>query len=103
MELQGKTAFVTGPAKGMGRAISMALASEGANLVLAGRDLTPIEAVAADARSTGIQTIVSRCDVTNPDDVAASVAEGIHGFGHIDILVNVCLTSAPMEQTSRIS
>ena len=43
MELKGKAALVTGPAKGMGRAITLALAAEGANLVLAGRDLAPTE------------------------------------------------------------
>ena len=45
MELDGKIAIVTGPAKGMGEAISMALTREGADLVLTGRDMAPIEAV----------------------------------------------------------
>tara|TARA_R110002110_G_scaffold85816_2_gene223465 strand:+ start:48550 stop:49329 length:780 start_codon:yes stop_codon:yes gene_type:complete len=96
MELQGKTALVTGPAKGMGRAISMALAREGANLVLAGRDLPPIEAVADEVKECGAQALVSRCDVTSPEDVAASVAEGIAAFGQIDILVNVAGGTGPL-------
>ncbi|MEP4378456.1 MAG: SDR family oxidoreductase [Alphaproteobacteria bacterium] len=96
MELHGKTAFVTGPAKGMGRAISLALAREGANLVLAGRDLAPIETVAAEATALGVQALVSRCDVTSPDDVSQSVADGIAAFDQIDILVNVAGGTGPL-------
>ena len=48
MDLEKKTAFVTGPAKGMGRAITLALAKEGANVILAGRDLAPVEDVARE-------------------------------------------------------
>lgn len=96
MELQGKTALVTGPAKGMGRAITLALASEGANLVLAGRDLTPIEEVAAASRDIGVEVLVSQCDVTNPEDVTATVANGIETFGAIDILVNVAGGTGPL-------
>lgn len=96
MELQGKTALVTGPAKGMGRAITLALAREGANLVLAGRDLTPIEEVAESAREIGVEALVSPCDVTSPDDVSATVAKGIEDFGAIDILVNVAGGTGPL-------
>jgi 3-oxoacyl-[acyl-carrier protein] reductase len=96
MDLSGKTALVTGPAKGMGRAITLALASEGANLVLAGRDLAPIEAVAAEARTHGAQPLVARCDVTDPDAVAATVAAGTDAFGGIDILVNVAGGTGPL-------
>lgn len=96
MELQGKTALVTGPAKGMGRAITLALAREGANLVLAGRDLTPIEEVADAARGIGVEVLVSPCDVTSPDDVSATVAQGIEALGAIDILVNVAGGTGPL-------
>lgn len=96
MELQGKTALVTGPAKGMGRAITLALAREGASLVLAGRDLTPIEEVADAARGIGVEVLVSPCDVTSPDDVSATVAKGIEAFGSIDILVNVAGGTGPL-------
>ena len=96
MELSGKTALVTGPAKGMGRAISLALAAEGANLVLAGRDLAPVEAVADEARARGVDALVARCDVTDPDAVASAVAAGAKAFGGIDILVNVAGGTGPL-------
>lgn len=96
MELQGKTALVTGPAKGMGRAITLALAREGANLVLAGRDLTPINEVAEAARAAGVEVLVSQCDVTEPDAVTATVESGIATFGAIDILVNVAGGTGPL-------
>lgn len=105
MELAGKTAFVTGPAKGMGRTISLALAAEGANLILAGRDTAPISNVAVEAESTGRQALVCRCDVTDQDEVEAAVKAGIDRFGHIDILVNVAGGTGPIgksgTQTSR--
>ncbi len=53
MELAGRIAIVTGPAKGMGAAITLALAAAGADLVLAGRDIAAIEPVAAKVRSAG--------------------------------------------------
>jgi NAD(P)-dependent dehydrogenase (short-subunit alcohol dehydrogenase family) len=96
MELKGKAALVTGPAKGMGRAITLALAAEGANLVLAGRDLAPIETVADEARACGVDALVVRCDVTQPDDVTAAVAAGTQAFGGIDILVNVAGGTGPL-------
>jgi 3-oxoacyl-[acyl-carrier protein] reductase len=96
MELTGKTALVTGPAKGMGRAITLALAAEGADLVLAGRDRAAIEPVAAEAEAQGAGTLVCRCDVTDAAQVAATAAAGIEAFGAIDILVNVAGGTGPL-------
>ncbi|NNE83963.1 MAG: SDR family oxidoreductase [Alphaproteobacteria bacterium] len=96
MELSGKTAFVTGPAKGMGRAITLALAREGASLVLAGRDLAPVDAVASEVGSLGVGALVQRCDVTEADEVASAVAAGRERFGGIDILVNVAGGTGPI-------
>ena len=95
-ELAGKTALITGPAKGMGRAITLALAGEGADVILAGRDLDPIKLVAGEVESLGRTALVSRCDVTDPADVEATVAAGIAAFGRIDILVNVAGGTGPL-------
>ena len=54
LQLKNKVTVITGPAKGMGRAISLAFAKEGAQLVLAGRDLAAIEPVAQEARALGV-------------------------------------------------
>lgn len=101
MELDGKIAIVTGPAKGMGQAVTMALAREGADLALAGRDMAPIEAVAEEARAQGRRAVAVPCDVTSPQDVDALIATTRSQLGgRIDILVNVAGGSGPIETTS---
>jgi len=90
MDLHGRVGIVTGPAKGMGAAITRALASAGADLLLAGRDTAAIEPVAADIRALGRRVVVARCDVTNEADVAGLIASAGERFaGRIDLLVNV--------------
>lgn len=99
MELAGKVAFVTGPAKGMGRAVTLALAREGADLVLAGRDMPPIEAVADEARALGRQAVTLKCDVTSEDEVSAAANAAHTAFEAIDILVNVAGGRGPIGKT----
>ena len=99
LELSGRTAILTGPGKGMGPAIAGTLAAEGADLVLCGRDLEPIEAVASTVRGFGRKAEVTRCDVTQPQDVAAMVQAALHFFGgRIDILVNAAGAAGPVER-----
>jgi 3-oxoacyl-[acyl-carrier protein] reductase len=98
MELGDRVAVVTGPAKGMGAAVSMALAREGADLVLAGRDIAAIEPVAADVEAFGRRALIVRCDVTNAADVEAMAARAVEfGEGRVDILINVAGGSGPIE------
>lgn len=97
MELKGRTAFVTGPAKGMGRAISLMLAHEGADLVLAGRDLAPIEAVASEVEALGRKAVVVGCDVTDPDQVTRAFTTARVEFPDgVDILANVAGGTGPI-------
>ena len=96
MLLSDRTAFVTGPAKGMGEAVSLTLAQEGADLALVGRDLPPIEAVADKVRALGRQAVVIGCDVTDPAAVEAATASALGAFGAIDILVNVAGGRGPI-------
>jgi len=99
--LKGAVSIVTGPAKGMGAAITLALAREGATLSLAGRDLAAIAPVADDARRLGVDVIVTACDVTEPDQVDAMVARTRETFGdRLDLLVNVAGGRGPLETTS---
>ena len=101
MELKDRIAIVTGPAKGMGADITLALAREGADLVLAGRDVDAIGPVAADVAALGRRVQIVGCDVTKPPDVAAMVAQAREfGQGRIDILVNVAGGSGPIETNS---
>jgi len=98
MRLAGKAGIVTGPAKGMGKAISEMLAREGADLVLAGRDTAPIEEVAANLRAMGRKAEIVQTDVTDARQVEAMVKRAAELFGgRIDILVNVAGVTGPIE------
>ncbi|WP_157218228.1 SDR family NAD(P)-dependent oxidoreductase [Flavisphingomonas formosensis] len=98
--LAGKIAVFTGPGKGMGPAVAGAFAREGCHLILAGRDLAPIEAVAADARAMGVEALVSACDVMEPTECERLVAEAEARFGRVDILVNIAGGTGPVGKTA---
>ncbi|MGE0310280.1 MAG: SDR family NAD(P)-dependent oxidoreductase [Lautropia sp.] len=96
LNLKEKVVVITGPAKGMGRAVSLAFAAEGARLALAGRDTAAIEPVAAAARASGVDAIVVPCDVTDAGQTEALAARTLAAFGRIDVLVNVAGGSGPI-------
>lgn len=88
MRLEGKTAVVTGGGRGIGRAISLGFAREGASVVVAARSIDQIEKVAAEIRDRGGRAIPFECDVTNEDMVKNLVVRAISEFGGVHILVN---------------
>ncbi|MGQ4274024.1 SDR family NAD(P)-dependent oxidoreductase [Terrihabitans sp. B22-R8] len=97
--LKGRTVIITGPAKGMGAAVSLAFADEGCDLVLAGRDTASIEPVAEEARQRGAQALVVSCDVTDAAACEALAASTLEAFGRVDVLVNVAGGSGPIGKT----
>jgi NAD(P)-dependent dehydrogenase (short-subunit alcohol dehydrogenase family) len=100
LNLKGRVAMITGPAKGMGAAVSMAFATEGCRLALIGRDVEAIEPVAAEVRRDGGEAIVVGCDVTDADACERAVATTRARYGDaIDILVNVAGGSGPIGKT----
>lgn len=99
LQLQDKVTVITGPAKGMGRAVTLAFAREGATLVLAGRDVAAIEPVAAEARALGVKVAVVPCDLTDTAQTEALARHAIEAFGRIDVLVNVAGGSGPIGKT----
>jgi len=99
LQLKGKVAVITGPAKGMGRAVTLAFAAEGADLVLAGRDTAAIEPVAWAARALGVRAVVAACDMTLGAACDALAKSALDAFGRIDILVNVAGGSGPIGKT----
>lgn len=98
--LSGKVAIVTGPARGMGAAITLALAREGVDLCLAGRDTDAMAPVAAAVRALGRKAIVVACDVTDAIQVDQAVAATLAAFDGIDILVNVAGGRRSQETTA---
>jgi NAD(P)-dependent dehydrogenase (short-subunit alcohol dehydrogenase family) len=100
LKLAGRVAVITGPAKGMGAAITSAFAAEGVGLALVGRDTGAIEPVAAEARAAGAEAIVIPCDLTDPAQCDAAAEQAKAAFqGRIDILVNVAGGSGPVGKT----
>jgi NAD(P)-dependent dehydrogenase (short-subunit alcohol dehydrogenase family) len=99
LQLKDKVALITGPAKGMGRAVTLAFAREGARLVLAGRDTAAIEPVAAEARALGVEAIVVPCDLTVGAQTDALAAHALEAFGRVDVLVNIAGGSGPIGKT----
>jgi len=98
--LKGRVAIITGPAKGMGAAITKAFAAEGARLALIGRDTAAIEPVAAEVLALGGDAIVLSCDLTDPEQCDGAAREAKNAFdGRIDILVNVAGGSGPIGKT----
>lgn len=85
MRLSGKTALVTGAARGIGKAIVVAFAREGAEVIVCDRDE---EAAVLTAQEIGPSAVAVRADISNDSDVNAMVDCAIARFGKIDILVN---------------
>ena len=88
MELEGKTALITGAGRGIGQAIARAYAREGATLALAARSLDELEQTASATRSMGAVSHVIQVDVTDRAAVDAMAAQAREKLGRIDILVN---------------
>lgn len=99
LDLKGKVVVITGPAKGMGRAVTLAFAREGAQLVLAGRDTAAIEEVAQELEVMGAEALVVKCDMTQSEQAERLAAEALAHFGRIDVLVNVAGGSGPIGKT----
>ena len=93
--LSGKTLFITGASRGIGRAIALRAARDGANVAIAAKSSVPnpklpgtIHSVAAEVEQAGGQALALRCDIREEDEVRAAVAATADAFGGIDILVN---------------
>jgi 7-alpha-hydroxysteroid dehydrogenase len=86
--LNGRVALVTGAGRGIGRAIALAFAEMGADVVCAARTEKEIDATTAAARAHGVRALAVRCDVTDAAQLQALAATAVDTFGRIDLLVN---------------
>jgi len=86
--LKGKNALITGAGKGIGKAVALALAAEGTNVILLARTTTDLETVAAEAKAFGVQTLIITADIADINSVNEAVAKALEQFKTIDILIN---------------
>ena len=102
MRLKGKVAIVTGSRRGIGRAIALEMAKEGAKVVVSDIELKECEAVCDEIRKLGSDAIAVKCDVTKKDEVDAMMERVIQKFGRIDIMVNNAgvYVAKPLDQTT---
>ena len=86
-DLKGKTAFVTGASRGIGRGVAASLAEAGADVALIGRDAAALEETVKAVQGHGRRALALKTDVTSADSIEAAVAQTIKTFGRIDTLV----------------
>jgi len=92
---------VTGAASGIGRAIALRLADEGARLYLLDINESALAEVALEVEELGAEVLHRRCDVSQPEQVSASVQHVLHCWGAVDILVNNAGTAQMSDQHCR--
>ncbi|ELR25287.1 short chain dehydrogenase, putative [Acanthamoeba castellanii str. Neff] len=93
--LKGKTIFITGASRGIGLAIALRAAKEGANVIVASKTDSPhpalpgtIYSAAKEIEAAGGKALALKCDIRNEEDVKKAVEEGAKHFGGIDICIN---------------
>jgi len=98
--LAGKTALITGAARGIGLAFAKAYVAEGAHVALADLDIERAQTAAADL---GDAALAVEMDVTDQHSIDAALAQAVARFGHIDILINnaAIFTAAPVTEIDR--
>lgn len=87
-KLDGKVAYVTGGGRGIGRAVCMKLAGDGARIVVNDLDADPAEAVVAEIKALGADAIAVPGSVTDDDFADRFIQSGLKAFGGVDIIVN---------------
>jgi 3-oxoacyl-[acyl-carrier protein] reductase len=89
MNIQGKTALVTGASRGIGREIALELAQQGIKrLLLVARDRSRLEELADEVASMGVEAVVIPLDLTQTVEVSIAIAKAWRDHGHIHLLVN---------------
>lgn len=108
MSFQNKTVFITGASRGIGKAIALRLAREGANIIVAAKSTTEnaklggtIFSAADEIEKAGGNALAVQCDIRIDDQVQQAVDKAVEKFGGIDILVNnaSAISLTPTEQT----
>ncbi|EWY36290.1 short-chain dehydrogenase [Skermanella stibiiresistens SB22] len=85
---EGKTAFITGAASGIGRATAVAFAVEGARVVVTDRVEAALRETGESVKEIGGEVLAIACDVSKPEEIEAAVARAVNTFGRIDCAFN---------------
>lgn len=86
--LDGKIAFVTGASRGIGRAVALALAREGAHVAVSARNADELNTLAGEIRALGRDALVAPADLATEAGAASATGAALQHFGRVDILVN---------------
>lgn len=87
-DLKNKNALITGAGKGIGKAVAIALANEGVNVILLARTQSEIDEVAKESSAFGVKSLAITADVANINSVNSAVEKALAEFKTIDILIN---------------
>jgi NAD(P)-dependent dehydrogenase (short-subunit alcohol dehydrogenase family) len=85
---EGKTAFITGAASGIGRATAIAFTAEGARVAITDRGEAALQETAEQVMAVGGDVLTVTCDVSKPEEVASALAKAVKAFGRIDCAFN---------------
>jgi len=95
--LKGKTLFVTGASRGIGKAIALRAAQDGANVIIAAKTAEPhpklpgtVFSAAEEIEAAGGKALPLVVDIRDEAQIARAVEQGVERFGGIDLLVNCC-------------
>src|SRR4028118_2432556 len=89
MDIQGKTALITGASRGIGRAIALELAQKGAKrLLLVARDRQRLAEVATEIEALGVEVVILALDLAQPVEVNIAIAQAWRNHGPIHLLIN---------------
>jgi len=87
-DLKNKNAFITGAGKGIGKAVAIALAIEGVNVILVSRTQADVDQLAAETNKLGVKSLALSADVSDINSINSAVEKALAEFKHIDILIN---------------
>ena len=88
MDFKGKKAVITGSSQGIGKGVAIALAKEGADIVLVSRNVPKMEEVKKEIEALGRKAAVIQCDMAKDADVSKMSEAAIKAFGDVDIFIN---------------
>lgn len=88
LELEGRNCIVIGGSRGIGRAIALGLAAEGANVGICARSEAPLREAEAALQATGVRTYAATCDVADPASLAGFLDAARQALGGVDVLVH---------------